>query len=352
MTFDVIGAVEACYAGDGDDQAWLSGLLDAVSLLARDSGMFAQVFRHREDGSLLVESRVARGISPEVIDYQDRAFRNAPPELVRRFWSPVPPVDYASKRAARMGNAAFDIMCGIRRMYLRPSGPVEQCGVFGADLDGRTVGIFINVPAGAPSFPPRIAHRLRSVAAHLTSGVRLRRALGAGGSNAAGAGDASPEAVLDPAGRALDATGPARERAARATLREAVRLMEKARGRLRRADPDEALRLWQGLVDGTWSLVERYEADGKRYLLARRNQPGVREPTALTRNERSVLAFAAMGHQNKYIGYLLGLSASAVSLHLHSAQRKLRVASRAELIRTFDRVVRPKREGAQAPSIP
>jgi DNA-binding CsgD family transcriptional regulator len=60
---------------------------------------------------------------------------------------------------------------------------------------------------------------------------------------------------------------------------------------------------------------------------------------ALTRNERSVLAFAAMGHQNKYIAYLLGFSPSAVTSHLRSAQRKLGLSSRGDLIRTFARVV-------------
>ncbi len=207
--------------------------------------------------------------------------------------------------------------------------------------------MFINVPG---ELPPRIVHRLRSVAAHLTSGVRLRRALGTAGAEAAGAAGAQPEAVLDPAGHALDASGPARDRGARASLGEAVRLMEKARGRLRRADPDEALQLWRGLVDGTWSLVEHHDTDGKRYLLARRNQPGVREPTALTRNERSVLAFAAMGHQNKYIAYLLGLSPSAVASHLRSAQRKLGLSSRGDLIRTFAPVVLAAPELASASS--
>jgi DNA-binding NarL/FixJ family response regulator len=126
--------------------------------------------------------------------------------------------------------------------------------------------------------------------------------------------------------------------------------MEKARGRLRRADPDEALQLWRGLVDGTWSLVEHLESDGKRYLLARRNQPGAGEPTALTRSERAVLGFAAMGHQNKYIAYLLGLSASAVTSHLRSAQRKLGLSSRGDLIRTFGSGVQvlPERGSASA----
>jgi DNA-binding NarL/FixJ family response regulator len=113
------------------------------------------------------------------------------------------------------------------------------------------------------------------------------------------------------------------------------RAMENARGRLRRSDPDEALLLWQGLVDGTWSLVDQHESDGKRYLLARRNAPDVRDPLALTPRERVVLAFAAMGHQNKFIAYLLGLPVSKVAGHLAGARRKLRVTSRAELIRCF-----------------
>lgn len=345
MTFDVIGAVEACYAGVEDDQAWLSGMLDAVSILARGSGVQAQILRPRGDGSVIVESRLAKGIPPDVLAECDQIFRGAPPG----FWSPVPPVDYATARARRIGNPSFQLERGAD---LQRHGMEDHFGVFGTDLDGQTVGLLINIPVGVPRFSPWVVHRLRCLAAHLTSAVRLRRALDAGGREPAGAARASPEAVLDPAGRALDVTGAARERAARASLGEAVRLMEKARGRLRRADPDEALGLWQGLVDGTWSLVEHHEADGKRYLLARRNAPGVREPTALTHHERSALAFAAMGHQNKYIGYLLGLSPSSVSLLLHSAQRKLGLASRATLIRTFAGVAAPKREGAQPPPVP
>jgi DNA-binding CsgD family transcriptional regulator len=340
MKFDAIGAVEACYAGEGDDEAWLSGLLDAVSPLARDSGVQAQVFRGRAFESLSVERRLVRGIPPDVLEKCDRIFQGAPLE----FWSPVPPVDYATTRARRVGDEFLRIGHGDAKQTLRRYGMEDHFGIFVADLDGRGAVIAINIPVGAPLLPPRVVHRLRSLAAHLTSGVRLRSALRNAEREAAGVAGAQPEAVLDPAGHALDASGPARDRAARASLGEAVRLMEKARGRLRLADPDEALQLWRGLVDGTWSLVEHHDTDGKRYLLARRNQPGVREPTALTRNERSVLAFAAMGHQNKYIAYLLGLSPSAVTSHLRSAQRKLGLSSRGDLIRTFAPVVLPAPE--------
>ncbi|HEY5962207.1 MAG TPA: hypothetical protein VIV60_36875, partial [Polyangiaceae bacterium] len=72
--------------------------------------------------------------------------------------------------------------------------------------------------------------------------------------------DGGTEAMITPDGRIEHAAGGGRERAVQAILRDAVRRSETARGRLRRADPDEALGLWQGLVDGTWSLVDHTES--------------------------------------------------------------------------------------------
>src|SRR6266540_40792 len=190
---------------------------------------------------------------------------------------------------------------------------------------------------------PRTLHQLSLFSAHLSAAARLRQATAL-----QGGGDVS-EAVLDPVGKVLHAAGPARAPEARRTLADAVRRMDRARGALRRTEPDEALQLWQGLVDGAWSLVEQCEADGKRYVLAHRNAPGVRDPKALTPHERFVVAFAAMGHQNKFIGYELGLSASGVAEHLSSAARKLRVSSRAELVRLLAPLIREQRRTEQSP---
>lgn len=94
-------------------------------------------------------------------------------------------------------------------------------------------------------------------------------------------------------------------------------------------------------MDGRWSLVDRIERDGRRYVLARRNAPDVRDPKALTERERAVVAFAALGHQNKLIAYALGLGLcpSAIATELASARRKLRFASRAALVREFAALV-------------
>jgi DNA-binding CsgD family transcriptional regulator len=118
----------------------------------------------------------------------------------------------------------------------------------------------------------------------------------------------------------------------RARLAAAVRAVERARGRLRTMDPDESIALWRGLVAGEWSLVDRCDADGRRFILARRNRPGVPDVKALTQREREVLAFTARGRSNKYTAYALGLSPSTVASHLASAERKLDARSRRDVI--------------------
>jgi DNA-binding CsgD family transcriptional regulator len=87
-----------------------------------------------------------------------------------------------------------------------------------------------------------------------------------------------------------------------------------------------------GLVAGRWSLVDHFERSGRRYLVARRNDPSVRDPRALNLRERQVVWYASLGHSNKLIGYQLGLSFSTVATHLANATRKRGVASRVELI--------------------
>jgi DNA-binding NarL/FixJ family response regulator len=47
------------------------------------------------------------------------------------------------------------------------------------------------------------------------------------------------------------------------------------------------------------------------------------------------VSYAVLGHQQKYIGYELGLSPSSVSRCLTSALSKLRLSSREELIRVL-----------------
>lgn len=94
-----------------------------------------------------------------------------------------------------------------------------------------------------------------------------------------------------------------------------------------------ALKLWRALIDGRWSLIDRFDRDGRRFILAHRNDLSGRSLRALTSRERQVASYAAMAHSNKLIAYELGISLGAVSTHLSAALAKLGLESRVELVR-------------------
>jgi DNA-binding CsgD family transcriptional regulator len=79
-------------------------------------------------------------------------------------------------------------------------------------------------------------------------------------------------------------------------------------------------------------MVDWFDTDGRRFVLALPNSPRVCDPRGLTERESQVVAYAGMGQTNKLIAYRLGLSTSRVSMLLRSAMRKLKVKTRAQLV--------------------
>jgi DNA-binding CsgD family transcriptional regulator len=148
--------------------------------------------------------------------------------------------------------------------------------------------------------------------------------------------DASPpEAVLSPSGSVEHAEGLATTKASREALRKTVLLREEIRGR---RGPDESgrfLRSWKGLVTARWTLVDRFERGGRRYLVAQENEPPVVGPKALAPRERQVVSLACLGHSGKLIAYELGISDSTVRVLLSRAAQKLRATSREDLLAKF-----------------
>lgn len=152
--------------------------------------------------------------------------------------------------------------------------------------------------------------------AHLLAGIRLHPS------------PQKEDAVLTAAGKVVHAEREARSASARDALREAAERIDRARSRRGRSDPDAALEAWQGLVSGRWSLVDQFDRDGRRYVIARRNDPVLESPRSLTPQERQVLAYATFGRSNKEIAYELGLSVSTVSSHLSNAAKRLKIDTR------------------------
>jgi DNA-binding CsgD family transcriptional regulator len=202
--------------------------------------------------------------------------------------------------------------------------PVERLGIGCVDSNGCGLGIVV---------PRRtLAERAISqqetltwgrVAAHVAAATRLRRA------KRKGLG--AVEAVLDPGGKVLHAEGEAVP--ARDVLRAAALEQDRVRARRKNAfDALNATAQWRALVSGRWSLVDEFERDGRRYLVARANPPQTGHLGDLTERERLVARAVALGHSNKQIAYELGLATSTVADHLRRAMVKLGVQTRMDLI--------------------
>jgi DNA-binding NarL/FixJ family response regulator len=141
------------------------------------------------------------------------------------------------------------------------------------------------------------------------------------------------EAVFDANDfRMTEAVGRAKERTSGKKLRDAAIAVDRARGAMRDSDPEQALEIWKALVRGRWSMVDWFDTDGRRFVLALPNAPHVTDPRGLTERESQVVAYAVLGQTNKMIAYRLGLSGSRVSMLLRSAMRKLNVQTRSQLV--------------------
>jgi DNA-binding CsgD family transcriptional regulator len=174
------------------------------------------------------------------------------------------------------------------------------------------------------------------LAVHIAAGYRLRRGLvEATGIHGATSTDMPhrAEALLDTSKFVIsNAVGSAQDRKVSERIREAARRIDRARGRLRKRDPEEALEIWHGLVRGRWSLVDWFDADGRRFVLAKPNAPNLGDPRGLTEREHQVATYAARGESSKLIAYRFGVSRARVSTLLRDAMRKLGVKTQAQLV--------------------
>jgi DNA-binding CsgD family transcriptional regulator len=327
MKLDAIAAIEAAYAPAASCEAWARGILTALAPLDQGHGLYALTLDASDPERIVATVASMFRPDPEFLRHGLEANAQPDSDHMRALYWRSPPVELASRRVRQLaGRPPGSVQAAMRAV-------TDMLGVFAIDSDDR--GLFVGAPWPTGRAPgPRTIHLLTRVAAHVTSAWRLRKL--AGDDLASGpAGDRATEAVLDPGGRLRDASGDARDALERDRLARAVRRMDRARTRARRADPVEAAELWRALVSGRWTLVDRFDADGRRFVLARRNEPHVYDPKALSRTEGQVAAFAIQGHANKHIAYLLGLAPSTVAAHLASACRKLGVRTQSELTTTF-----------------
>ncbi len=185
--------------------------------------------------------------------------------------------------------------------------------------DGVEHGFMLVAPARtriALARQPRAV--IKRIGQHVATGLRLQRVV-----SSAALDDPAVEAIFDRAGRPQHLLGMLRAGRALDRLRELVA----ERIGARESDLAEGP-AWDAVVAGRWSLVDRFDADRRRFIVAYRNPPGVVDPRSLTEREECVATLAALGRSNKEIAVDLGISDSSVANSLASALTKLGLDSR------------------------
>jgi DNA-binding CsgD family transcriptional regulator len=313
----LIDIVQAVYSTAPDDRQWLELLADAAHPVL-EQGLGLSVFTFDASGSQGVQIglQAARGLPPDFDPAQTA--ESTPAEFVPRLFESSPPALLLSECVDRTVLDHGFVGQTHGRFGIR-----DVIAIRGGDPCRRGCLIAVALPELRP-LPARRRTMLARVAAHLAAGWRLRQSL-AGGADRAGTDGA--DAVFDERGRLQHLDPGLDARRDRTTLSASIERFRQAR----QLDDEAALEVWRALVDGRWSIVQRADTDGKRFLLARKNAPEVRDRAALTRREALVSAYAALGHANKLIAYELGIPESSVSVLLKRAMQKLGTKSRTEL---------------------
>jgi DNA-binding CsgD family transcriptional regulator len=321
---DWIGILEAAYRPAVDRRTWLQGVVEAARpALDCGFGLHGLCFDPPTPGlpvhpRLTVGLGLPAGFEEVLAQFPERAS----PEVVRRIFSA--PCGTFSGYTEDLGEEWVFA-------YLRKAGVGDTLGVLATDPSGCACMLTGVLPRATRPSRGQVALWSR-IAAHIAAGHRLQQL-----AEARPAEEAleEAEAILDERTRVAHASGPAEARPAREALREAATRLMHARGKLRRRDAGEAVAAWRALVAGRWSLVDHFDHDSRRFLVARRNDPRAPGLAGLTLRERQAAGYACLGHSNKLIAYELGLSASTVATYLTRAAAVLGATTRAGLIERY-----------------
>ncbi len=315
MKADPLRVIEAAYADAPSDRAWLAHITEAVLPLLDDGlGLFTSLITTKPGKRPSLDAVVSGGGLEDAEPRQRTILSEMPaPVLAEAFGK-----NRISTLTEFFGKPIGGDVSPLSEQ-LTPYGARDSMGLVTINPSGSSC--VISVPLRSPRIlRPAFRDRWSRLMAHIGAGLRLRRA----------PDEDDEDAILDPTGAMQHAKPIAKSREARAALRCAARAIERARAK-RRIAADDAVAAWRALAEGRWSLVDRFESDGRHFLIARKNPPRAGTPN-LTEREACVVALAALGRTNKDIAYELGLSVGTIGTVLSRAARKLGVRTRAQLI--------------------
>ncbi|HVY30468.1 MAG TPA: helix-turn-helix transcriptional regulator [Polyangiaceae bacterium] len=324
MNVNWLDVIDAAYRTDGPDEAWLESVMGAaLPMMSRGLGAVGVLYDASQDGVFVAQHFATAGFPWPVT-----------PELCREL------LETGDSGAPYVQELFGQVQCGLVSAtfsrcfpkllaFTADKGAADIVAINGTDPTLRGCILTANVPDSTPIDPATQLFWSR-LSAHLAAAYRLRRRLRQAGVDLIDSADA----ILTPDARLQHANESAQQREVRELLSETVRAQERLRVKKRQQDPT-AVGEWKALVDARWSLVNHVDSDGKRTIMAQRNQSVQAGGLGLSRREEQVLACAALGHSNKLIAYELGLAHSTVRVLLARASSKLGARGREEALKQF-----------------
>ncbi len=324
---DWISLIEAGYELAGTDQQWLERLRDkADPLLGR--GMWPTMMTYRYTPTRVDIELTATNGPGKMIEWAQESTLQTKKAVDLMYRSSIP--------VGTLSEVVYSRMPELRHVPRKTSlGVVSDALAIKAHCgSGRAIllwaGFMRNTCATTKEHScwPRVI-------SHLAAGLRLRSVAGHMSLDTLDQGSNPVEAILDPNGNLLHVSDRINCKNSYSSLRTAVRGIERIRQGWDRDNPERTLPLWQGLVEGRWSLVDRFDSDGKRFVIAVKNDPVHKDPRGLTVRERQVAEYVGIGYGNKEISYSLGISPNAVSNCITRILFKLGLHRRVELAAFF-----------------
>ncbi|MEM9728263.1 MAG: helix-turn-helix transcriptional regulator [Myxococcota bacterium] len=294
-----VSFVEAAYDLQPNPSDWLHRLVESAHpLLDRGFGCVAAVITGAGRDSLRVPLTATSGHDSLECCLNAAMRQSALPSI-------GPLID---RRRHGVRALAGRAQCAVHSHFRDTLGCDDVLEAWGVDAEAR--GVVFYAPSSASlELTPDEVDRWRALTSHVAAAYRIRRGLGLAVPELSGKPEVSPRArCIRKASIRADET---------ATVAEARNIAEIAK---------------LGVMHGHWSMLDWFDANGRRFVLVRPNGPGARDPRALSVRERQVATYAAQGESGKIVGYRLGISAAHVSNTLRSAMRKLKVRTQAQLV--------------------
>lgn len=329
----LLDCLAASYRLDLDGAEYVRNIVEkAAPLLDRGLGVMAYTYDARDPKVPVIDHfATSKRFDPNWLPPFYAAVEAAQADI----GSPQHPTGFQAWSHLTCGQAStLPGMRPILPLFTHIGGSRDAFAVNALDASGH--GLWIGAPLRTTAKVPAARMTLFTrFAAHLAAALRIRR-------NALAA-KPRPAAILSPHGALLDADSGDGVVEAREDLRRATVAFDQARTKKMRADVELATRRWRPLVASRWSLLDEFDSDGRRFIVAVENEPPTRPPRRdLSEREHQVMTQAHLGHSDKVIAYELGLSASTVRVLLHRASRKLGASTRREALARFDALTKAR----------